>query len=57
MANAMGETKLTIETRRLQAGTVDDLVVDGELLTKEPATFTSVPGALRVIVGPGYGTS
>jgi diacylglycerol kinase (ATP) len=31
--------------------------VDGELLTKEPATFTSVPGALRVIVGPGYGTS
>jgi diacylglycerol kinase family enzyme len=31
--------------------------VDGELLTKEPATFTSVPGALRVIVGPGYGIS
>jgi len=31
--------------------------VDGELLTKKPATFTSVPGALRVIVGPGYGTS
>lgn len=29
--------------------------VDGELLTKEPATFTVVPRALRVVVGPGYG--
>jgi diacylglycerol kinase (ATP) len=28
--------------------------VDGELLTKEPATFTVVPRALRVITGPGY---
>jgi diacylglycerol kinase (ATP) len=31
--------------------------VDGELLTKEPATFTVVPGALRVLAGPGYGGS
>ncbi len=28
--------------------------VDGELLTKEPATFTALPGALRVVVGPSY---
>ncbi len=28
--------------------------VDGELLTNEPATFTVVPRALRVVVGPGY---
>jgi diacylglycerol kinase (ATP) len=30
--------------------------VDGELLTKEPATFTVVPSALRVLAGPGYGS-
>jgi diacylglycerol kinase (ATP) len=28
--------------------------VDGELLTKEPITFTVRPHSLRVIVGPGY---
>lgn len=28
--------------------------VDGELLTNEPATFTVVPRALRVVVGSGY---
>ena len=28
--------------------------VDGELLTKEPITFTVLPQALRVIVGEGY---
>lgn len=29
--------------------------VDGELLTKEPATFSVVPRALSVLAGPGYG--
>ena len=28
--------------------------VDGELRTNAPVTFTAVPGALRVCVGPGY---
>jgi diacylglycerol kinase (ATP) len=28
--------------------------VDGELVTNEPATFSVVPGALRVIAGPAY---
>jgi diacylglycerol kinase (ATP) len=28
--------------------------VDGELVTNEPVTFTTVPGALRVLVGPDY---
>ena len=28
--------------------------VDGELLTKEPLTFTVVPGGLHVVVGPGF---
>jgi diacylglycerol kinase family enzyme len=28
--------------------------VDGELLTKEPITFTVQPRALRVAVGPAY---
>lgn len=28
--------------------------VDGELLTKEPVTFSALPGALEVAVGPGY---
>ena len=27
---------------------------DGELLTNAPITFEVVPGALEVIVGPGY---
>lgn len=28
--------------------------VDGELLTNEPLSFTVLPGALRVVVGPAY---
>lgn len=28
--------------------------IDGELATHEPVTFTAVPGALRVLVGPDY---
>jgi diacylglycerol kinase (ATP) len=28
--------------------------VDGELVTNEPVTFTAIPGALRVLVGPDY---
>lgn len=28
--------------------------VDGELFTKEPVHFEALPGALRVVVGPGY---
>ncbi len=28
--------------------------IDGELLTKEPITFTVQPQALRVVVGPAY---
>jgi len=28
--------------------------IDGELIGKEPVTFTARPRALRVLVGPGY---
>jgi diacylglycerol kinase family enzyme len=31
--------------------------VDGELFTSQPITFTVVPQALRVVVGPEYASS
>ena len=31
-----------------------DFTVDGEVVGDEPARFSVVPGALKVIVGPDY---
>ena len=31
--------------------------IDGELITKEPVSFSVVPLALRVVVGPEYQAS
>ena len=31
-----------------------EFTVDGEVIGDEPAVFTAIPRALKVIVGPGY---